>query len=410
MEKVAFLFSNAFHVYVVFRFARKIFLTYPKYQIALMAAIGYYVLNSFCALYFGIPILNLISSVVGLFLLVMPCSDRWIKRIFFVVLITSIGYVCDVLIYTVFNNPGYLLSIGVITNFILLVVELGLEAIFFGKFKSDFGKKEWMILCSVPVGSIFVLFILDMDHGTSQGLCLICAIVCLLINIIIFRFYDTLSSYYDQILIAHQNDYHLKMYENKIVAVEAIEKQMNSFRHDLNNHISALKEMARDGNNLNIVSFLDNMSDSLFVKNNAVFTRHKDFNLLVNYLYDKAVLNGLNPVIDIDIPITLQCNIYDMNIILSNLFDNAIEAALVTNDKIIKLSIKYKKGIFCIKISNSHNNIIKKNNKLLATTKLNSDLHGYGLKNTKRIVEKYHGSLEYKYDNHMFFTTVIVFI
>ena len=165
MEQVAFLFSNAFHVYVVFRFARKIFLTYPKYQLALMAAIGYYVLNSFCALYFGIPILNLLSSVVGLFLLVIPCSDRWIKRIFFVVLITSIGYVCDVLIYTVFNNPGYLLSIGVITNFILLVVELGLEAIFYGKFKSDFEKKEWMILCSVPVGSIFMLFILDMAHG-----------------------------------------------------------------------------------------------------------------------------------------------------------------------------------------------------------------------------------------------------
>ena len=94
---------------------------------------------------------------------------------------------------------------------------------------------------------------------------------------------------------------------------------------------------------------------------------------------------------------------------LMNIFAKLFRKEIKILD-ILKLSIKYKKGIFCIETSNSHNNMIKKNNKLLATTKLNSDLHGYGLKNTERIVEKYHGSLEYKYDNHMFFTTVIMFI
>lgn len=143
MEQVAFLFSNAFHIYIVFRFANRIFLTYTSSKKSLFAAICYYILNSLCSLYLGIPILNLLSSIIGLCFLVIPCSDRWIKRIFFVMLITSIGYVCDVLFYTLFNNPGYLLTIGIITNFILFIVELGIETFFYGKFKSNFEKKEW---------------------------------------------------------------------------------------------------------------------------------------------------------------------------------------------------------------------------------------------------------------------------
>lgn len=410
MEQITFLLSNAFHVYVVFRFARNIFLTYPSPKKAFIAAICYYILNSFCAIYFGLPLLNLVSSIVGLVILTIPCKDHWIKKIFFVILITSLGYVCDVLIYTYVNNPGYLLSIGIITNFILFTFEIVLETFFYGKLKNNFEKKEWIILCGVPLGSIFMLFILDMDHGTSQSLCLICALVCLLINIIIFRFYDTLSSYYDQILIAHENEYHLKLYENKMVAVEAAEKQMNSFRHDLNNHISVLREMARDGNNQNIVSFLKNMSESMCVDNSIIFTRHKDFNLLLNYLCDKAVLNGIQPEIKIDIPNTLPCNIYDMNIILSNLFDNAIEASRITKEKVIKVSMKYAKGILCIKISNSHSNLIKKNNAYFITTKSNSKVHGYGINNVKRILEKYNGNIEIEHDDYMFAVTAIMYI
>lgn len=410
MEQVAFLFSNAFHIYIVFRFANRIFLTYTSSKKSLFAAICYYILNSLCSLYLGIPILNLLSSIIGLCFLVIPCSDRWIKRIFFVMLITSIGYVCDVLFYTLFNNPGYLLTIGIITNFILFIVELGIETFFYGKFKSNFEKKEWGALFCIPIGSMLMLFILDMTYGIPQSLRLLCAIVCFLINIIIFHFYDTLSSYYDQLLIAHQNEHHIELYKNKIVTVETTEKQMNSFRHDLNNHISIIKEMAKQENNSNIIMYLDNMLNSTFVENNRVFTRHKDFNLLVNYLYDKAVASAIEPIIEINIPNTLQCNIYDINIILSNLFDNALEACTLTSEKVLKLSIKYSKGIFQIAMKNSHCNSFKMIKNTYVSTKPNSELHGYGLKNIEWIVKKYHGNVEYEHNDHMFFAKVIMYI
>ena len=117
--------------------------------------------------------------------------------------------------------------------------------------------------------------------------------------------------------------------------------------------------------------YLDNMLNSTFVENNRVFTRHKDFNLLVNYLYDKAVASAIEPIIEINIPNTLQCNIYDINIILSNLFDNALEACTLTSEKVLKLSIKYSKGIFQIAMKNSHCNSFKMVKNTYVSTKPN---------------------------------------
>ena len=72
--------------------------------------------------------------------------------------------------------------------------------------------------------------------------------------------------------------------------------------------------------------------------------------------------------------------------------------------------MKYAKGILCIKISNSHSNLIKKNNAYFITTKSNSKVHGYGINNVKRILEKYNGNIEIEHDDYMFAVTAIMYI
>lgn len=410
MDYIAFLIANAFHIYIIYRFASRIFFNYPSTRTSAFSAICYYILNSVCALYFGIPLLNLATSMIGLIFLTLPCKDKIIKKFFFIILTTGLGFGCDILVYSIVNHPGYLLSMGILSNFILYLLELATEIFFVNKNKSDIEQREWLFLCLVPIGSIIMLFILDIDKNRSQELCLLCSSICLCINIIIFHFYDALSSYYDQLFIAQQNGVQLKLYENKIVASEMAEKRMNSFRHDLNNHLSMIKQMALQENNENIVSFLDNVMISAFKNEQPVYTKHKDINLLINYLFEKAISKEIHPSIHVDIPATLECNIYDLNIILSNIFDNALEAASVTNEKMIHLSIKYSKGILLIKIENSHNGTLKMTNRMYQSSKKNSNLHGYGLKNVKRVVEKYHGTIDLVHDNHTFYATIIIYI
>ena len=101
---------------------------------------------------------------------------------------------------------------------------------------------------------------------------------------------------------------------------------------------------------------------------------------------------------------------YDMNILLSNLIDNAIEAAVKSIDKKLSLHIQYVKGIFYMKITNSYNRpvLFHKNNYL--TTKVEKDVHGYGLTNVKNIVKKYDGTIEFNHQNKIFVTKIYLYI
>ena len=101
---------------------------------------------------------------------------------------------------------------------------------------------------------------------------------------------------------------------------------------------------------------------------------------------------------------------YDMNVLLSNLFDNAIEAASATTNRIFSFHIKYAKEIMYIEISNSYVGKIWKKCKDYQTTKSDKKLHGYGLKNVKYIVTKYHGTINTKTENHIFFVSIYLFM
>ena len=66
MDYIAFLISNAFHIYIIYRFASRIFFNYSSTRASAFSAICYYILNSVCALYFGIPLLNLVYCIIDI--------------------------------------------------------------------------------------------------------------------------------------------------------------------------------------------------------------------------------------------------------------------------------------------------------------------------------------------------------
>lgn len=410
METLIFLISNAFLAYIIWRFAYKLFLHYDSIRPALYMTICYYLLNSFCTIVLNNPTINLLSSLIGLSLITIPCKDRLIKKIFFIILVTSIGFVWDVLMYAFINRPDSLNAVRIIANLSLFVVEIIFETIFSHLKNSAIEKKEWYMLCIVPVGTIIMLYALYINDNASMGLYVICSGIGMLTNIIIFQFYDNLCEYYNSLLKTQQAQSQLKLYEEQIRYMETSEKKMNAFRHDLNNHFAAIQSMAKANKNQELLNFLEQFHIS-FPKDDLIqYTRNKDFNLLLNYLIGKAQAEQITPEIDVDIPITLNCNMYDMNVLLSNLFDNAIEAASATTNRIFSFHIKYAKEIMYIEISNSYVGKIWKKCKDYQTTKSDKKLHGYGLKNVKYIVTKYHGTINTKTENHIFFVSIYLFM
>jgi sensor histidine kinase regulating citrate/malate metabolism len=99
---------------------------------------------------------------------------------------------------------------------------------------------------------------------------------------------------------------------------------------------------------------------------------------------------------------------FDMSILLSNIFDNAIEASEKEADKKIVLSISESKAFIHITMKNrSIANVLKTNPKL-KTTKSDSANHGYGLQSVYEIVEKRGGSIQFFYKNSYFAVDVLI--
>ena len=88
-----------------------------------------------------------------------------------------------------------------------------------------------------------------------------------------------------------------------------------------------------------------------------------------------------------------------------------MEACLkLENNKFIHTNLTYKNGLLFMKVSNSYNGTIKKSGKELATSKTDKSLHGLGLKNVRKALSHYNGTLEISTENTNFTVSAILYI
>ena len=95
--------------------------------------------------------------------------------------------------------------------------------------------------------------------------------------------------------------------------------------------------------------------------------------------------------------------------ILSNLLDNALNALKDIPNPHLEILMKYDRGLLYINIQNNcrHGQASIHNAHSVFAPE---NEHGYGLKNVRRIVEKYHGSLSAGCVNDVFHASILLFL
>ena len=84
----------------------------------------------------------------------------------------------------------------------------------------------------------------------------------------------------------------------------------------------------------------------------------------------------------------------DLNMLLSNLYRNALEAAKKTSERKVELLIEKSRAYLKIAMQNSvtENPLIENPN--FITSKPEKELHGFGMQIIRNVVEKYQGMLQ----------------
>lgn len=98
----------------------------------------------------------------------------------------------------------------------------------------------------------------------------------------------------------------------------------------------------------------------------------------------------------------------DISSLLSNLLDNAIEAAEKSDEPFIKMNIFEHNAYLVIRVENSETEAVNCNGTRLKSTKNDGTLHGCGTEIIREIAEKYNGSFVWKSVNYRFSASVLI--
>ncbi|MDD3360912.1 MAG: ATP-binding protein [Hespellia sp.] len=202
----------------------------------------------------------------------------------------------------------------------------------------------------------------------------------------------------------------VRQYSNQLDIMMQTENKIRALQHDMKHHLIELLSLARESNNnLNIEEYILNMKE--FISNHREYTHsgNKDVDSVLNYMIQQAEQKLKKVEYKISIPEELDMRSFDLNMILGNLLENAIEAAVNSTEKELSITIDYKKGILFLEVWNSYNGKIIKRNGHYMTTKENIASHGIGLENVKKVVENHNGTMDVLYDKNTFDIKIMLY-
>lgn len=301
---------------------------------------------------------------------------------------------------------------GVITLFLFCMCELLTEKIVIYRKNTNTVQNLPLAMMLVPISSI-VTFGLLMYTSSSQTVLLIVSIGFLFINFLLLYLYNMLLKSFTQ---RYENEIlkqRVQVYANQIDLILQNEEKLKLLKHDMKHHITELKLLAMKQNPPAILEYLNDMEDFMLNPNEIVSSGNIEIDSILNYMLQQAKKSLLSVNVKIQIPEKISHS-FDINIILGNLLENAIEAAEKTEDKILNALITLKQGVLKIEIENSYcgtwisPNSLKKG--ITLSTKKDQEHHGFGLKSVKNIVEKYHGIMEICPNETLFCVKIILYL
>lgn len=199
-------------------------------------------------------------------------------------------------------------------------------------------------------------------------------------------------------------------YESEKKEIGAMHEQhvrTMQIRNDLYNQLMYILLKLKEGNVDDAKKYLKDNLDVRLAGVSYVSTQNRMADAIINKHIEYAAQHGI--LFDIDI----ECNLdsideVDAAIILSNLLDNAFEAAAKCRSPEAGLKIIYAGTRYHFTVTNSCSEAPELEDGEPVTTKDDRFIHGYGLLNVKNITEKYDGMYGFDYKDGIYTADVVL--
>ncbi len=253
-----------------------------------------------------------------------------------------------------------------------------------------------LLLAAMPFSALLAVVLLTFEGGIGTNSAAHSLTMNLGVVVLPFVFLTALVLLYAILVLEgherlEQADKLASLRESYYQGLRREERQVRTLRHDLRNHLTALRGLLDTGEADKALQYIDQLADSPALRGGKRLCENDAANAVLSAKAEAMGRAGLRPDFAVSLPKRLPLGDADLCALLGNALDNAMEAAERAADKTVLLRCRAEKGLFMLRVENAYAGELAAD---LATTKADKAAHGFGLMGMREIAERLGGSLE----------------
>ena len=396
----------------------------PTIIVAIINSITVFLMPSFSALKIFLCVISVfIGSSIVFKAKPYICSAFSITLIYSLCVIdVVIGNILAAIMDKQFSDVFYSdFSARVIISLITKLINIAVMVLLYKTFKKsgiNLEKRVWLLFNIVMFVFLFVtVMYMTIYPTTSQDsqsalLYMLASVSFLIMSAIVIYFFTDICSNFKQ----KEKLYLLQASYDSIEEKLSVQKQnsdkLQKIRHDMRNHLINAKLLIENNDIYNanlllndIIGQTDNITLSI-----SQSTGNNIIDTIVAFKATVCENKDISFEYELDVLPELEIDYADISSVISNLIDNAIEAAEKTEKPYIMLKIYTHGSYLDIFVKNTYNGIIHADDEhgFLASAKKDVDSHGYGTRIIREIAEKYDGNYSWKESGTFFIANVLL--
>ena len=350
---------------------------------------------------------NVSTSMICLLVLYFLYSGSVRNKLILAILVVTLGIIAEGIVAFVLtasinaylNEQTGLLYVGnafsklIWFAFVKLITKISLK-----QKQIKIRSMDWFEIFLVPVGSIVICYVVWWERWKyiDSGQIIILGIL-LVFNLVTYYMYQRAQEHaaerMENELLKQQNAFFCLRYE-------ALEKQwlkLRRMRHDMANHYALEMSYLKKGEYEHLMQHYEEKLGQIKQQTDVIQTGNIGIDSILNYKLEIARDYGIEVEKKIKIESEITISHVDLNILIGNLFDNAIEAVkeLPPDKKEIYFFLKTNAARLLFIIRNAFWGKKSRDiNGNFLTSKGDDFYHGLGLKEVKEIIKKYDGEMK----------------
>ena len=341
-------------------------------------------------------------------------------------IIGVIDYIVIMIVTARYNNIDILEDstdlIGVLviiaSRIILFLILIIIKRISVIKKKNviDMSNKEWLQFLIFPIFTLITVVVMTNSMVTSYhedivNVYYVIAIVLIVLNMVVFHLINEILENSQRIreadVLKQQSIGQLELY-NSLRKNYDIQRKRT---HEYKNQIMCIDSLLKKKNYNKLEEYINSIFDKLDGQLDMVDTNNEVVNAVINAKYYEALQNDVLFILKINDLSHIKVSDEDIVTILSNLLDNAIEAAgqCEIDKRTVGIKLLYEDDVISIAVSNSYKTEPEiMEDGYMRTIKDDKEQHGLGIRNVAATLEKYNAEYIIDYKNGEFVFSIIM--